>query len=80
MRQKSAAAVGYKKELEAQDERRDVDSYTTSFEPESDIDLFSDRTSTESLIKEAEKPHKSREGAVPKVRLLFSSIFSGLST
>lgn len=75
MRQKSAAAFGYKKELEAQDGRLGVDSYTTSFDPESDIDLFSDRTSTESLIKEAGKPYKSRERSILKVRLLFNSIF-----
>ena len=69
MRQKAADAVSYKKELEVQTDLRTADSYTTSFDPESDVDLFSDRTSTESLIKDVEKPYIPRDRGLPKVRL-----------
>ena len=69
MRQKSAAAVSYKKQLETEDERIVSDSYTHSFDPESDVDLFSDKTSTESLIKAAENPSKPRAHVRPKVNM-----------
>ena len=66
-RQNSSDALNYKKKLETQPEPLAVDSYSTAFDADSDVALFSDRTTTESLIKEAKKTSKLKDRGKPKV-------------
>lgn len=62
-KQKSHEIEAYRKEI---DSKPAIDSYSSMFDADSDIDLFSDQTTTESLVEEAQKPAKAKQR--PKVR------------